>query len=365
MTSGGVQPVCGMTYAGQRRGIRVNAKRITSQDVAQRAGVSRTTVSVVLNDAPGVQISEETRQRVLQAARELGYVPDAAAQALAGRRAQVIGLVLTHGHHLRPDWHLAEMLKSLIDAVHRHSMRLMVDQIEEAHQQEAILRLVRARYFDGLLLAGPHLDSRALWTLKASGFPAVLLGMSSEAGLCSVDIDQFAAAKTAVNHLISLGHHRIVCITHAPLSIPSAVERLAGYRKALEEAGLPYSAEFVRQANFDPHSGYTQMQQVLELNPLPTAVFAASDLVALGALAAIREHRLKIPDDIALVGFDDIPLARYLDPPLTTVHVPVPRLAQAASEILIRIIGGDEPCPEAILLDTYLEVRDSSGASRC
>lgn len=339
------------------------AKRVTSSQVAEKAGVSRTTVSLVLNKVEGVQISDETRGRVIEAALELGYVPNAAAQALASRRAQIIGLILTRNpHHISSDAFLNQILDGLITAAHEHSIRLLIDIVEVQHQKKAYLELVRAKRIDGLILSGPRFNDEALVSLEQERFPTVLMGQLPETDFYSVDIDNYSAAKQAVTHLVNLGHQSIACITNARPSYTAAAERLRGYRQALESQNLAYDEDLVRYGDFDPESGYHQMMDLLDGGNLISAVFVASDVVAIGAKAAMVEHGLKIPQDIALVGFDDVPLARYLDPPLTTVRLPASELATRASQILIQIIQGDPPSEKQVLLESELIVRQSCGA---
>jgi LacI family transcriptional regulator len=338
--------------------------RVTSREVAERAGVSRTTVSLVLNEVQGVQISEETRQRVNQVANELGYVPNAAAQALARQRAQIIGLLLTRNpHHIASDAFLNQVLDGLITAVRQYSMRLIIDIVEAQHQKKAYLELVRAKRIDGLILSGPRFDDEALLALESDHFPTVLMGHLPETNFYSVDIDNVSAAEQAVNHLIKLGHRRIACITNALPSYTAAADRLRGYRQALESHNITFDERLVRYGDFVPESGYHQMKDLLEQEAQPSAVFVASDVVAIGAKAAIREHGLDIPQDMALVGFDDVPLAQYLDPPLTTVRLPALELASKASELLIQIIQGSPPDVKQVLLDSQLIVRQSCGAN--
>jgi LacI family transcriptional regulator len=338
--------------------------RVTSREVAERAGVSRTTVSLVLNEVQGVQISKETRQRVNQVANELGYVPNAAAQALARQRAQIIGLLLTRNpHHIASDAFLNQVLDGLITAVRQYSMRLIIDIVEAQHQKKAYLELVRAKRIDGLILSGPRFDDEALLALESDHFPTVLMGHLPETNFYSVDIDNVSAAEQAVNHLIKLGHRRIACITNALPSYTAAADRLRGYRQALESHNITFDERLVRYGDFVPESGYHQMKDLLEQEAQPSAVFVASDVVAIGAKAAIREHGLDIPQDMALVGFDDVPLAQYLDPPLTTVRLPALELASKASELLIQIIQGSPPDVKQVLLDSQLIVRQSCGAN--
>lgn len=346
----------------------MSAKRVTSQDVATRAGVSRTTVSLVLNDVPGIQISEETRRRVVEVAEELGYVPEASAQALASRRVKIVGLLLTRSpHHITSDTFLTQILDGLIEVVHEKGLRLLIDIIKAQHQKEAYLQLVRSKRIDGVILSGPRIDDDALKQLEQEGFPTVIMGHLPGIEGCSVDVDNCAAARRAVTHLIDLGHRRIACITNADLSYTAAEERLRGYRRALEEAGLQFEPDLVRYGDFDPDSGYRQMMDLLEHRPQGkkafTAAFVASDVVAFGAKAAIRDKGLNVPREIALVGFDDVPISRYTDPPLTTVKLPARELGHVAGDHLIRLIGGEKLAGARVLLDTQLVIRESCGAS--
>lgn len=339
-----------------------NRKRITSQDVADAAGVSRTTVSLVLNNVPGAQIREETRQKVFTVARKLGYVPDAAARALVSGRAQIIGLLMIRrASHIASDGFLNQILDGLLEDIHRSGMRLLFDIVEPEHQKEAYLNLVRAKHIDGIILFGPRFDDEALEALEKDRVPVVLIGQLPGSNLHSIDIDNIKASRTAVEHLIHLGHTQIACITNASPTYTAAADRLAGYSQALEDAGLPYRENLVRYGDFSESSGYTQMHSLFDDAAKFTAAFVASDEVAIGAKAAIREHDLRIPHDIALVGFDDLPIARYLDPPLTTVSVPAPELARKASTMLINSLQGEEVSERRIILDTKLRIRESCG----
>ncbi|MFC2042840.1 LacI family DNA-binding transcriptional regulator [Chloroflexota bacterium] len=343
----------------------MSKKPATSQDVAKLAGVSRTTVSFVLNDVKSIQISGDTRQKVLKAAEELKYVPNAAAQALASQRAKIIGLILTRSpHHIATDAFITQIVNGLLGVIHQHDMRLLFDIIEPEHQRKAYLHMARAKRIDGILLSGPRSDDDALKILGEEGFPTVLIGQLPGTGFCSVDVDNRAAAKNAVTHLVNLGHDRIACITNAQPSYTAAADRLAGYKNALDEAGLYFDESLVRYGDFDVESGYTQMYNLLEGGMSFTSAFVASDTVALGAKAAIRDHGLNIPRDIALVGFDDLPFSQYAEPPLTTVHLPVVELAQQGCNMLIQILQNNHPPNQQTILGTKLVIRKSCGANQ-
>jgi DNA-binding LacI/PurR family transcriptional regulator len=336
-------------------------RRVTSRDVAEKAGVSRTTVSFVLNEVEGVRISEETRQRVFAAAQELGYVPNAAAQALVSRRTRIIGLVFSRSyHHLTSDDFLLQIVDGLLDVVRQHGIRLLLDSVENWDQEDAYLSLARAKRIDGIIISLPRSDDRELSVLVEEGFPVVLIGRLPGVNICSVDVDNRAAARAAVEHLLSLGHTRIGCITNGAPSFIAASDRLLGYQEALATADIPYDEALVRYGNYSPKSGFEAMTSLLQEPVLPTAVFVASDVVAFGAMAAIHEYKLKIPDDIAVIGFDDVPLSRFFYPPLTTIHLPAAELGRKAGELLFDLILQQVEPGRQVLLDTDLVVRASS-----
>lgn len=337
-------------------------KQATSRDVAKLAGVSRTTVSFVLNDVPGAKISEETRQRVLEAARDLDYYPTAAARSLASGRTQRIGLILGEAQErLAADAFLPVFLQGVTASVHRRGYLLMIQLPEDVSSREAYLRLIREQQVDGLILSGPRSDDPLLDELAEEQFPLILHGRVEGSGLPYVDVDNRAGAYQAVSHLIRLGHSRIGFISNAPLSYSGAEDRYAGYRQALAEHGIRLDESLVRCGNFLPATGQAAMQELLGLPVRPTAVFGASDVVAIGAMSAIQSAGLSIPGDVAVVGFDDIFLAAHTHPRLTTVRVPAYHLGWTAAEILIGLIEGDQE-RKSVALDTEMVVRDSCGA---
>jgi LacI family transcriptional regulator len=340
--------------------MKVRSKRITSQDVAHLAGVSRTTVSFVLNNVEGFQISPETRQKVLEAAAQLGYVPDSAAQTLASRRSRAIGLVMTRSpHHIASDSFLPQIISGLLKVTKSQHLRLMIEQVNAEHQSQAYLELARAKRIDGMILLTPRMDDQALLSLERAEIPAVLMGHLENLNLYSVDVDNRAAAEQAVHHLIALGHRQVACITNAPATYTAAPQRVQGYLDALTAAGISPDPNLIRYADFGPESGYERMKSLLEGGAPFTAVFVASDNVAIGAKAAIREAGLRVPDDISMMGFDDIPWSKYSDPPLSTVHLPAESLAQQACVMLLDLIQGQSPPVKHLNLETELILRKS------
>ncbi len=335
-------------------------QRVTSQDVAKLAGVSRTTVSLVLNNVKGVNILPETRQRVHQAAEQLGYVPNATAQALASRRAKAVGLVMTRSpHHIASDTFLPQIIGGLLDVVRQNKLRLLIESVDVEHQDRAYLELIRAKHIDGMILLTPRIDDAGLRKLAEAEVPTVLMGKLENSNLYSVDVDNRSAAKKAVQYLLTLGHTEIACISNAPPSYSASPERVQGYRDALIEAGITPDETLVRYADFDPQSGFEQMNSLLRSGKKFTAVFVASDNVAMGAKSALRATGLRIPDDISMIGFDDIPWARYSDPPLTTIHLPAQGLARTACIMLMDLMRGANTIERTLILETELVVRES------
>jgi LacI family transcriptional regulator len=334
-------------------------KRVTSQDVADLAGVSRTTVSFVLNNVKGMNISSETRQKVLEAAESLSYIPDASAQALASRRTKAIGLVMTRSpHHIATDAFLPQIIGGLMDVVKERKLRLLIESVEAEHQDRAYLELARAKHIDGMILLTPRIDDAGLKKLAQVDIPTVLMGELTGSDLHSVDVDNRLAAQNAVQYLINLGHTRVACITNAPKNFTSSFDRMLGYKDALLSAGIQFDDRLIRYGDFDPQSGYRQMKSLLS-GRLFTAVFVASDNVAIGAKAALREAGLRVPEDISMIGFDDIPWAQYSDPPLTTIRLPAQKLAHTACVVLMDLLQGIEPPTRRMVLDTELVIRKS------
>lgn len=337
-------------------------KPVTSQDVAKRAGVSRTTVSFVLNDVPGVKISPDTRHRVLEAARDLDYYPTAAARSLASGKTQRIALILGEGQaRLAADAFLPILLQGITASVHRCGYRLLLQLPEDVPSREAYVRLIREQQVDGLILSGPREDDPLLQELAHEQFPLVLHGQVKDSPFPWVDVDNQAGAYWMVSHLIRLGHRRVGFISNAPFFYSGAQERYAGYRQALAEHGIRLDESLVRWGSFLPTTGQAAMNELLRLPHRPTAVFGASDVMAIGAMSAIQSAGLQIPGDVAVAGFDDIFLADHTHPRLTTMRVPAYRLGWTAAELLIGLIqGAKQTAP--VVLETELVVRESCGA---
>lgn len=338
-------------------------KRVTSQQVAERANVSRTTVSLVLNNVATAHISDETRRRVLKAARELNYVPDVSARALASGRSNNIGLILFHPHtHIFVDSYIPSIIAGLSQVAQEHHFRILIQTIEDVSEPNTYIDLMRGGEIAGMVLSNPRVDDTEITALAAIKFPIVSLDYLNPT-VCAVSADDLGGVRKAVSHLATLGHERIACITYAPIAANNQVaQRLDAYRNVLRQFELLYDEALVRYGNRDAESGYEAMQSLLTVDPLPTALFAMNDVMAIGAMAAIQEYGLHVPDDIAIVGFDNILLSRYTNPPLTTINKHNVEHGRLAGEMLIELINERTPAKQQISLDTALIIRDSCGA---
>jgi LacI family transcriptional regulator len=338
--------------------------KITMKDVAEKAGVSPTTVSFIMNEKKQIAIPDETRERVLRAVRELGYVRNAAGRRLASGKSHTLGFVLPSAEHVRVDAFVPQFLYSFNEVSHLHHFNLLVHAVENPTRPDAYMDLVTANETDGLFIVNPREDDRQIDALIDSGFPIVVGDPGRQHPLaCGVGFDNFAAAKTAVEHLIKLGHRRIACINYGPSRFLSVMARCRGYRQALEEAGIVFDDSLVAWADFSHDSGLAAAAELLQRTAAPTAVFAGNDTVAIGVIAAFRARGLRIPDDVALTSIDDIPAARFISPALTTVHVPALDFGRIAGEMLIKLVWGERPSPARVYLPTELVIRESCGAS--
>ena len=339
--------------------------RPSIQDVARRAGVSASTVSRVLNARPDVAAS--TRERVLQAIAELDYHPNAQAVGLSSRRAGVVGLVV-------PDVitpFCTSVINSVQNQLRERGYWMLVsanplDPPERANLQADLLEeLWRSRRIDGLLVLIPVESSlESLRAMAREGFPSVLIDMQYDStGLDYIAVDNYQGGYAATEHLLQLGYRGVATLC-GPSWMPVSRDRLAGYRAALQDWDVSIRPEWIVPGlGFDEETGQHAMRTLLEVDPRPRAVFAASDRIAFGAMAALDQAELSVPEDVAFVGFDDISAAASFRPPLTTVRQPLEDMGRLAVEHLCGRIAGETDEPLQITVETELVVRVSCGAN--
>jgi LacI family transcriptional regulator len=335
-------------------------RNASAADVARRAGVSRTTVSFVLNNTPGKSIPEKTRQNVLKAARALAYTPNEQARRVAMVKHHSIGFFIPHSGYISSDAYIIRILEGMTPVLNKGRFQLVLQPLKL--QQKGYLQLARQDAVDGIILMNTHDADVGLAEIIAAGFPLVVIGTITRRDVCQIDIDNRASAASVVHHLASQGHRDIAMIVHAPLTFYAARDRQEGFRAAMRQAGLRVRADWVREANLTEESGYRAMREILRASRRPTAVFAGNDVVAYGAAQAIKDAGLAIPHDISLVGFDDDLASRYFNPPLTTVTNPAPGLGAEAARLLISILKSRPVATRRTILPTALAVRESCRA---
>ena len=329
---------------------------VTIKDVAREAGFSVATVSRVLNNSGPVR--DETRRRIEEVAGRLHYTPNVAARSLITRKTLTIGVLL-------PDLYgefFSEVIRGIDRAARNGGYHLLVSGSHNDREEiEAAVHAMHGRV-DGLIVMSPGLEPRAIVAGLPRRLPLVLLNCEEECNeFDSVNVDNYGGAREMVRHLVGLGHQRVAIIGGASDNY-DARERLRGYRDAVEGRGGVASEELLVEGDFTESSGHKAARKLLALDPRPTAIFAANDSMAIGALSALREAGVLVPEDMAVAGFDDIPIARYLSPPLSSVHVPIRGLGMRAVErLLLAMTDAEEKARE--VLPTRLVVRESCGGS--
>jgi len=335
---------------------------LTLEDIAKQAGVSRSTVSRVVNESPDVR--ETVRKRVLDVIQGAGYQPHAAARALASQRSGTIGLVLPHSvSFFFTDPYYPHLTKGIAQACNQYDQTLALFLVGSKEDEEKIFpRLARKGFLDGVIVqSGHHGEQWIIGRFLDAKLPMVIAGRPFRADNVSyIDIDNVSAASMAVSHLIQLGRKRIALIT-GPTNSTVGIDRKQGYLKAITDRGREVDEALITEGDFTEAGGYYSMQRLLLAKP--DAVFAASDIMALGAIRAAREAGLRVPDDLAVVGFDDLPIATISDIQLTTVRQPVVQFGAKAVEVLLDLIENGIDPPRHIFMDTELVIRDSCGAA--
>lgn len=324
---------------------RTKLRPPTSAQVALKAGVSRTTVSFVLNGVRNQGISDSTYAKVLSVAQEMGYHPNAAARSLASGATGTVALVIPKASHLCVDAFLAQLVATLNESCHYHGLKMLIESTdEEGREPGGFMNLVRGRSIDGLIVANLRTSEHAhLARIREAGIPLVALTSRPNelADMCTICSDTSISAQTAVKHLIQLGHQKIAYISYAQPEFDSVHEREMGWRTALIEAGLEPDPSLIEYADISAQSGYEAARRLLARGVKFTGLFAGNDTVAFGIARALQDAKLRIPEDVALVGYDDIPLAAYANPPLTTMRTDPVGQAKVALELLLAQFRGE------------------------
>lgn len=338
-------------------------KRATNmEEIAQALGVSIATVSRALNDQPGV--SAETRQRVLDLSDQLNYAPHGAARGLATTQTHMIAiLTVDRALPLASDHFYQRIMLGAQEELAERGYFLLVNAVKPENLADLSgLRLIKERRVDGVLLAGPEIPSRQILALRSQGIPIVLIdnSLKQTAVDCVVSEDE-QGGYAAAQHLIGHGHIQMVILT-GPLEWPSNQARYDGYRRAVQENGLDMLEVHEGETTID--SGFHAMLSALAQHPQLTGVFAVNDSMAIGAMRALRESGRCIPDDVAVIGFDDIEWACHTEPPLTTMKIYKRQMGSMAAQRMIQLIENGDQAPVRSSVGTSLVVRESCGCAR-
>lgn len=336
----------------------------TNKDVARLAGVSPSSASMALADHP--RVAEATKEAVRRAAAQLNYVPNSAGRALRAQRVGAIALVVpaSSAHVFSHPFFMA-VLQGITSVANDHDLALMLSTAAgEAgeNEAEAYLRILRGRRADGVIVAAAAMADRNVAQLISSGYPVCVIGRTpDDPDVVSVGVDDRGGAERATLHLLREHGLRRVAHVTGPLDHRSAADKLEGYRAALSHELVPYDERLVARGDYSQESGFAACTALLDSGTRFDGLFAANDEMALGALEALRSAGVTVPGDVALVGFDDVGLARVAYPRLSTVRQPMVEVGQRAAERLVALLDGRAPAPRHLELPTEVVVRDSCG----
>lgn len=334
---------------------------LTLEDIADMCGVSRSTVSRVINEDGNV--SERTRQTVLEVIQKVNFQPNIAARSLAKGHTRILGLVIPKGiQAIFEESYFATLIKGVSARCNAMDYSVMLWLAEPDYERRMITKILYNGLVDGVIVASTLLDDTIIDSLCQSKLPFLSIGRHSVNNTLSfLDVDNRGGAYQAVYHLLRSGHRRVATITGRQNMI-AGVDRYKGYLDALNDRGFPILPELVAEGDFTDVGGYTCMEHLLPNKP--DAVFVASDTMAMSAMQAIQAHGLRIPEDIAVIGFDDLPEAMRSTPTLTTIRQPITRIGAVAAETLIDIIETGTSVPYQMVFPAELIIRDSCGTLR-
>ncbi len=333
---------------------------VTLKDIAERVGKSVPTVSRALGDF--ADISPETRAEVQRVAREMGYEPSATARNLKSQRTNTVTLVMSPATNLRfSDPFFGEFLTGVVEYATQHGFDLSLAADLDGDELSTYLQHIRSRRTDGFIVMRTRRHDERIDLLREQQVPFVAFGrVAGHNDFHYVDEDGAGGIRQVVDHLVDLGHSRIAFIAE-PTALTKSYNRLQGYKSGLNAHEIAYDPTLIVEANFRQTSGRQSAKQLLDLPDPPTAIIAANDLLALGAMSEAQARGLEVGNDVSITGFDDIMLAEYVHPPLTTVHQPARELGTMVVRMLLQLIQ-KEPVPKSqVVINPKLVVRQSTG----
>ncbi|MDH7488744.1 MAG: LacI family DNA-binding transcriptional regulator [Anaerolineae bacterium] len=331
---------------------------VSIKDIARAAGVSHSTVSRALADSPLVK--EETRERIKQLAQEMGYSPHALARSLVTRRTQTVGVVVT----TIADPFVSEIVRGLEETGQNHGYTIILcNSNAEPRRELAAVKALREKRVDGIIVTASRIGDLYLPLLEDFGVPIVLIN-NQQTGkyVYSIGTDDLRGGQIATEHLLSLGHTRIAYIA-SPNNVRSSQARMDGYRAALEAAGIAFDPALVAEGDGRPAAATHATEHLLSRGVRPTAIFCYNDMTAIGTIRALKKAGIRVPDDVSVVGYDDIPIVEYLDPPLTTIRQRKYDMGCMAMDMLLRLLNGAADVQD-VTIEPTLVVRESTSAPR-
>lgn len=332
--------------------------KTTIADIAKKANVSKMTVSRVLSGKG--QVAKETRKRILAITEELGYHPNLIARSLASKQSMILGVIIPKIEHMFLDNYIAQILSGVTDVALQNDYRIMLCPIEpKPDQSQDYLRVARSKLLDGMILLKTKSGDPNIPVLAEIGFPFVLVNHKRYSNAISfVDSENIRGAKLAVEYLYKAGHREIGFVAGS-LDETNGKDRFKGFQDAMKEHGLPINNDWIINGDFKKDVAYQESEKILSGTALPSAIFCSDDYMAIGVMEKIKEKGLSVPADISIIGFDDIELAEYVKPALTTIRQPIYNLGRASAEVLLNLIKDQAKSPIHKLLNVELIERES------
>ena len=334
--------------------------KYTIRDIARMANVSRSTVSLVLNNNASVHAA--TRQRVLDVIRQVNYSPSAQARGLVNRRAGSLALIVPESDEVFRNFYMADTIGGILEVITPHNFKLVIEPATRAFiSDRAYNTLFQEQRVDGALIVGARTNADYVFRMRDAGYKICLVNSAVD-GVTSFVADNVEGARMVARHLAALGHKDIAYI-QGPDNLASGRDRHVGFLEGMGQLDLELPAERCAFGNFTEYSGYEAMDKLLRHCPSPpTALFAANDMMALGAIYRLRKAGLSVPGDMAVVGADDVLLASYASPPLTTIRQSLATIGRLAAQALLEMIDQTSWTPEETRIPASLIIRESCGA---
>jgi LacI family transcriptional regulator len=331
---------------------------MTIYDIAKKANVSSMTVSRVINGSGPVAL--KTAEKIKKIIEKYNYHPNLLARSLSSRKTHNIGVIIPKAEKLFLDNYIAQVLSGISDIAQMHNYRILLIPVKKtASDKDCYVNLIKSKLFDGLLLR-TALDDQALPALAESGFPFVALSFKTkDKGISYVDSENIKGAELAMDYLIKKGHRKIAFVKGL-MNETNAIDRFIGYKKQLKKHNISFREEYVVSGEFSKDIAYKNSEALFNLKDRPTAVFCSDDYMALGVIERIKSVGLSVPEDISVIGFDDIEIAEFTKPSLTTIKQPMYEIGRAAFEVLSAIMAKKQSSPARIMLETELIKRESA-----